>query len=229
MTIKSHIAISATISLALIAIIACQQKPQASKEQSKAMTEQKTKVEEVMKNFEQEAKDETEKLETKVEQAAKEVFEEVKKSAKYGYENIKEGKFNNDLQGWLAYKDTPADNFNAVKEDNITFLRVENPEGVIYGVCQAVPVEAGAVYTLSAKVRSVKVDQENKTGARLAFFAPGEKEQQVLWSGKFKEWTPKEITFTNNYTGAATVYFHLGNAKSATSCEVTDISLKQVN
>ena len=117
MTIKSHIAISATISLALIAIIACQQKPQASKEQSKAMTEQKTKVEEVMKNFEQEAKDETEKLETKVEQAAKEVFEEVKKSAKYGYENIKEGKFNNDLQGWLAYKDTPADNFNAVKED----------------------------------------------------------------------------------------------------------------
>ena len=82
MTIKHHIAISATISLALIALIACQQKPQAPKEQPKAATEQKTKVEEVMKNFEQEAKAETEKLETKVEKAAEEFKEEVKEEVK---------------------------------------------------------------------------------------------------------------------------------------------------
>lgn len=42
MSIKTHIAISATISLALIAVIACQQKTEAPKEQPKAVTEQKT-------------------------------------------------------------------------------------------------------------------------------------------------------------------------------------------
>lgn len=82
MTIKSHIAIAATVSLALIAVIACQQKPQAPKEQPKVATEQKTKVEEVMKNFEQEAKTETEKLETKVEKAANEFKEEFKEEVK---------------------------------------------------------------------------------------------------------------------------------------------------
>ena len=80
MTIKTHIAISATISLALIALIACQQRAQAPKEQPKAVSEQKAKAEEVMKNFEQEAKAETEKLETKVEKAAKE-FNDIAKEA----------------------------------------------------------------------------------------------------------------------------------------------------
>ena len=90
MTIKSHIAISATISLALIALIACQQKTQAPKEQSKAVTEQKTKVEEVMKNFEQEAKVETEKLETKVEKAAKEFNDKAKEAEDKAKEETKE-------------------------------------------------------------------------------------------------------------------------------------------
>lgn len=81
MTIKTHIAISATISLALIALIACQQKTQAPKEQPKAVTEQKAKVEEVIKNFEQEAKAETEKLETKIEKAADEFKEQADEAA----------------------------------------------------------------------------------------------------------------------------------------------------
>ena len=90
MTIKSHIAIAATVSLALIAVIACQQKTQAPKEQSKAVSEQKAKVEEVMKNFEQEAKAETEKLETKVEQVAKEAKEQANEAESNVNEGIKE-------------------------------------------------------------------------------------------------------------------------------------------
>lgn len=90
MTIKSHIAIAATISLALIAVIACQQKTQAPKEQSKAVSEQKAKVEKVMKNFEQEAKAETEKLESKVEQAAKEFNDKAKEAEDKAKEKIKD-------------------------------------------------------------------------------------------------------------------------------------------
>ena len=90
MTIKSHIAISATISLALIALVACQQKTQAPKEQPKAVTEQKAKVEEAMKNFEQEAKAETEKLETKVEKAAEEFNDKAKEAEDKAKEETKE-------------------------------------------------------------------------------------------------------------------------------------------
>ena len=165
-------------------------------------------------------------------EAAKKLEEEAKAAPKaitYGSEQIREGKFDKNLEGWLAYRDTPTDNYKIVKEDKISFLRLENPEGFTYGVCQAVPVVSGTVYKLSAKFRTVKADENKRTGARLAFFAPNRKEQQVIWSENFDEWTNKSIIFTNTYSGPATIYFHLGNFKSASSGDITDISLKPVN
>ena len=114
-------------------------------------------------------------------------------------------------------------------EEEVSFLRIDNPEGETYGLRQAVPVTSGAVYRLSAKFRSYETDYEDRSGARLAFYTPGGVEKEVLWNENFKNWKSKGLVFTNHFNGDATVYFHLGNAKTSSSGDVTDISLKPVN
>lgn len=82
MTIKHHIILSATITVALIAVIACQQKTQApqTKEQPKAVTEQTAKVEEIVKNLEQEAEAEAKEVETKIDEEILKVEVEAKEA-----------------------------------------------------------------------------------------------------------------------------------------------------
>ena len=282
MTIKHHIMLSATITVALIAVIACQQKTQAPKEENnlndkiktqvtkvedtakkaqeaaakaeaeakeaakKAEEEAKAaeakakeaakKLEEEAKAAEAKAKEKIKEVENKVDEAIdeteseiKEGEEAVKKAVSYGPEQLKQGKFNKDLEGWDAYKKTPENAYQVMTEEEVSFVRIDNPEGETYGLSQAVPVTSGAVYRLSAKFRSYETDYEDRSGARLAFYTPGGAEKEVLWNENFKNWKSKGLTFTNHFEGAATVYFHLGNAKSSSSGDVTDISLKPVN
>lgn len=275
MTIKSHIAISATISLALIAVIACQQKPQPPKEEKnlndkiktqvtkvedtakkaqEAAKERSKEIEEVLKEEEAKAKEaaakaeeEAKAAEAKAKEKVKEIEnkidevideteseikegeEAVKKAIGYGPEQLKEGKFDKDLEGWKNYKNTPDNAYQVMTEEDVTFLRIDNPAGETYGLRQPVPVSSGAVYRLSAKFRSFETDYEDRSGARLAFYTPGGQEKEVLWNGNFKNWKSKSLVFTNHFDGDATVYFHLGNAKTSSSGDVTDISLKPVN
>ena len=158
MTIKTHIAIAATISLALIALIACQQKTEASKEQSKAVSEQKTKVEEVMKNFEQEAKAETEKLETKVEKAAKEFKEQVKEEVKEIESKVEEtvagpnlfanADFAQGLKDWEKTKGC-----TVIKEDGKNVVELTGQANEQVRLYQRFNAVAGHVYRLSFNVK----------------------------------------------------------------------------
>jgi hypothetical protein len=154
MTIKSHIAIAATVSLALIAVIACQQKTQAPKEQSKAVSEQKAKVEEVMKNFEQEAKAETEKLETKVEQVAKEVKEEAKEieskveEAVAGPNLFANADFSQGLKDWEKTKGCAV-----IKEDGKNVVELTGQANEQVRLYQKFNAVAGHVYRLSFNVK----------------------------------------------------------------------------
>ena len=154
MTIKTHIAIAATVSLALIAVIACQQKTQAPKEQSKAVSEQKAKVEEVMKNFEQEAKAETEKLETKVEQVAKEVKEEAKEIESKVEETVAgpnlfaNADFAQGLKDWEKTKGC-----TVIKEDGKNVVELTGQANEQVRLYQKFNAVAGHVYRLSFNVK----------------------------------------------------------------------------
>ena len=154
MTIKHHIILSATITVALIAIIACQQKTQAPKEQSKAVSEQKAKVEEVMNNFEQEAKAETEKLETKVEQVAREVKEEVKEieskveEAVAGPNLFANADFSQGLKDWEKTKGCAV-----IKEDGKNIVELTGQANEQVRLYQKFNAVAGHVYRLSFNVK----------------------------------------------------------------------------
>lgn len=124
MTIKSHIAISATISLALIAIIACQQKTQAPKEEKSLndkIKTQVTKVEDTAKKAQEaaakaeaeareaakKAEEEAKAVETKAKEAASKLEEDAKKSKSEVQEEIKE--IENKLSDKDSSKFNPSD------------------------------------------------------------------------------------------------------------------------
>jgi hypothetical protein len=89
MTIKNHIAISATISLALIALIACQQKPQAPKEEkgiNDKIKTQVTKVEDTAKKAQEAAA----KAEAEAKEAAAKAEAAAKEAESKANEGIKE-------------------------------------------------------------------------------------------------------------------------------------------
>jgi len=92
-------------------------------------------------------------------------------------------------------------------------------------VAQTVRVVSGTVYRISAKVRSLDYDPDKKEfmGARLAFNATNQKEQQVVWMYKAPDWKEQSLIFTNRFSGQATFFFHTGYTKPAAKCEVTDV------
>ena len=154
MTIKHHIMLSATITVALIAVIACQQKTQApqTKEQPKAVTEQTTKVEEAVKNMEQEVEAEAKEVETKITEAIRKAEEEVKEEAKEAEQSVKNllsnGDFSDGKKNWQSHE-----NVKAVKGEKGSYIEIDGTKAKQSRIWQAVETEAGHVYRLSFKAK----------------------------------------------------------------------------
>jgi hypothetical protein len=97
------------------------------------------------------------------------------------------------------------------------------------GVKQHVPLVSGAVYRLCASARSVTTTSaEALFGGRVALFLPPQPEQQLVWMNDYAAWWPKELVFTNQVTGMAVVYVHLGYGKATTTGEFSAIRLERV-
>ncbi|MBO7543889.1 carbohydrate binding domain-containing protein [bacterium] len=109
-------------------------------------------------------------------------------------------------------------------------LSLEGQPNTLMGVAQTVKVTPGTVYRLSAKVRSTETSEgKSYLGARLALNAPDQKEQQVVWLYNNKNWEEKEVVFTNDYSGLATLFFHTGYTTNKADCVVKEIALVPEN
>jgi len=108
-------------------------------------------------------------------------------------------------------------------------LRVENPYAELLGVKQHVALVSGEVYRLSAAARSVATNaSEVLFGGRVAVFLPPQAERELVWMSEYNRWWQKELVFTNEVTGAAVVYVHLGYGKVATTGEFSSIRLERI-
>ncbi|MCX7846943.1 MAG: hypothetical protein N2595_02780 [bacterium] len=108
-------------------------------------------------------------------------------------------------------------------------LRIENPGRELIGVKQHVPLVSGEVYRLCAAVRSVATnDSASIFGGRVAVFLPPQAEQQLIWMSEYTRWWKKELVFTNQVTGTAVVYAHLGYGNVATTGEFSSIRLERI-
>ena len=148
---------------------------------------------------------------------------------------LNNGAFRDGLKGWQYWSDArqqtnsiaivPVQGLSGVRQA----LRIMNPLKKLVGVQQTVPLKSNEVYRLSGSVRSVATKaSEILFGGRVALWLPPQPEQQLVWMSEYNNWLPKELVFTNQVTGTAVVYVHLGYGKVATTGEFTDVKLERV-
>ncbi|RLD12314.1 MAG: hypothetical protein DRI44_01115 [Chlamydiae bacterium] len=99
----------------------------------------------------------------------------------------------------------------------------------LVGIQQRVRVVSNVVYKLSGIARSTAA-KNNKIifGGRIGFFLPPQKEKQIVWMSEYNHWWKKELIFTNQVTGMATVYVHMGYGGVASTGEFTNIRLEKL-
>lgn len=141
---------------------------------------------------------------------------------------VKNNSFKDGLNSWRFWRIDEENGKKFIKAKDST-LSIQGQLNTLMGVAQSVKVESGTVYRLSAKVRSKEPEEKAFMGARLALFADGQKEQQVVWLYKNGDWEEKSLTFTNFYSGLATLFVHTGYTTNAVECLVKEIELLPEN
>ncbi|NLF38891.1 hypothetical protein GX586_05560 [bacterium] len=142
---------------------------------------------------------------------------------------LKNGTFAEGLASWYCWQGAK-EATNAVKAVvalGRPALRIENPEAKLIGMQQLVTVESGVVYRLSGAARSVATtDSSVLFGGRLAFYLPPQPEREVVWMSEATNWWEKAVVFTNEVTGVATVFVHMGYGGARSTGEFTNIRLE---
>ena len=232
MTIKHHIILSATITVALIAVIACQQKTQApqTKEQPKAVTEQTTKVEEAAKKAQEaaakaevEAKEaavKAKEAEAKANEEAKNIGNKIKSATEEIKGEINEVKDNNKAQEELGsvnifvnsdfsdgFKSWNKDkDVNIVQEDGENCVELNGVANNLTRIWQPISTTSGHVYRLSFKLKAAQ------NGALCIFRDNDKHEEFYFFPGESKQWKTFKKTFTSKKNGDYMIFLSCNNA-----------------
>ncbi len=147
---------------------------------------------------------------------------------------LKDGQFKEKLKNWQLWHSAKTFS-NTVKFINVTgknfknAVRIENPIKKLVGIQQLVKVKSNTIYRLSGTVRSTATNNNDIIfGGRIGFYLPPQKEKQIVWMSEHNQWWRKELIFTNQVTGMATVYIHMGYGNVASTGEFTNISLEKI-
>ena len=139
---------------------------------------------------------------------------------------VKNGRFLDGMDDWNYWQYGVTHTNKVIVKNNV--LKIENPFKKLIGIQQSVNVVSGTVYKLSGVARSVATTQSDIIfGGRIAFFLPPQKEQQLVWTSEYNQWSQKELVFTNEVTGEASILVHLGYGSVGTTGEFTNIRLEQ--
>jgi|GEM_PF-460161 len=147
---------------------------------------------------------------------------------------LKNGNFDNKLENWSFWQSAKTLS-NTVKIISVSgkkfknAVRIENPMKKLVGIQQRVRVISNAVYKLSGIARSLGNDKSKIFGGRIALWLPPQKEKQIVWMSEYNNWWKKDLIFTNQVTGIATVYVHMGYGGVASTGEFTNIRLELIN
>ena len=171
---------------------------------------------------------------TKKPKAAKE-FQKSKAQVQ-NYKNLlKNSFFKSGKDNWGAWqhaKNQPENITIVDVENNKNFdyaLRIENPKAVLIGLQQLASLKSGTVYRLSGIVRSTQSDDNKKIfGGRIALFLPPQKEKEIVWMSEYNKWWGKELIFTNQVTGVASIYVHMGYGGVSSTGEFANIKLESL-
>jgi len=152
------------------------------------------------------------------------------------YKNLlKNSLFKNGKENWGAWqhaKNQP-ENITIIdveNKKNLDYaLRIENPKAVLIGLQQLASLKSGTVYRLSGAVRSTQSNDNKKIfGGRIAIFLPPQKEKEIVWMSEYNKWWEKDLVFTNQVTGVASIFVHMGYGGVSSTGEFANIKLEQL-
>jgi len=133
---------------------------------------------------------------------------------------------------WQHAKNQPKNITIVDVENNKNFdsaLRIENPKAVLIGLQQLASLKSGTVYRLSGAVRSTQCNDNKKIfGGRIALFLPPQKEKEIVWMSEYNKWWGKDLVFTNQVTGVASIFVHMGYGGVSSTGEFANIKLEQL-
>ena len=140
---------------------------------------------------------------------------------------LRNGSFTNAGAAWEPRKDAATIDGSVVYTGGV--VRLLNPADKMVGIQQTVAMQSGEVYRLAGTVRSLCTNDANVGfGARVAWFMRGQKEHALDWTSEHNSWSEKSVVFTNEATGAATVYLHMGYGGIGSTGEFKDIRFELV-
>lgn len=235
MTIKTHIIISATITLSLIAVIACQNKIQApeNKEKDKAIPNVSTVIEKSTKeakNITEEVKKAVDEGKSKINeefQKAEEVVEEAKETAEAKLEDTdQETKFesknlllncdfSDGLNNWNCDNEV-----KIVQMDGKVSLELIAPEKGQTRAWQSINTTSGHVYRLTFKskcdqIQSFAIFRDHKSN-----------KEEYLFTNPSETWKEYQKDFVSYKDGSYRVYL---SCKGKGQFYYSDISLIDLN
>jgi hypothetical protein len=157
------------------------------------------------------------------------------------------GSFAHGLEGWSLWQHarTASHNVACVAMRDTAALLLANPEKKLLGVQQTVAVVSGAVYRVSGRAHSFGVPPPvlrggrvgsrsfapasgTVFGGRIGMWLPPQPEQEVLWMFEYNGWVARATVFTNQVTGTAVVYVHMGYGAVAATGAFTDIRFERL-
>jgi len=143
---------------------------------------------------------------------------------------LRNGSFSAGLEGWQPWRHGVAHtNLLSVRQEGgQTFARIENPLAQLIGLQQTVVLRSGTVYRVRASARAPQNDPRSLWGARVAVYLPPQPEHAVVWMYQDNTFTTREVVFTNQTDGIATVYAHMGFGIIAATGEFTGIAVEQL-
>ena len=142
---------------------------------------------------------------------------------------VANGRFKKQLKAWNYWQNAKTQTNNIVLLRDEEGVRILNPEKKLIGLAQTINIKSGTVYRLEGKARCQDEERPPYWGARLALFAKGQKEIQVIWSKASPDWMSKSIVFTNRVEGTGVIFIHMGYGQNASSGDFTDIRLFPVS
>jgi len=108
------------------------------------------------------------------------------------------------------------------------WLRIENPRAEIVGVRQDVNVVSGAIYRLSATVRSCAGHMPVLFGGRVSLERRPRPAEQLIWMTEYNQWWNKSMLITSEMDGVAQVEVTMGYGQVASTGEFADVRFELV-
>jgi uncharacterized membrane protein len=146
--------------------------------------------------------------------------------------------FSTPLVPWKYWRTTNEKGPNLItidSDESNSFVRIDNHDGKLIGLFQTVNVNSGSVYRIIGESR-IPDGNNSENGGRISIALPNSKEQEITFlysshswgKGETHKWAYKELIFTNQVSGTASLIVHTGYGNYKGKTDFKNVRLEEI-